>query len=327
MRISSKLFDYAIVFFALLILFVGVSINLNRFWQYELGYYDFGMFDRPIWLISQFQPPIIDHFIVGGKINLADHFNPIIYLFAPLYFISDRSELILIMPTIAIVLSGLFLYKIGKHVLKHSFLAFSIAFAFFMFLGTQNAIYSDFHEVTIASLTITLSCWAVMIKKSKKLLLLFLFLTLGLKEGLFIFGLSMGAFVYVYNHWKKFGMYVFSGSLLWGYAVVKFIIPAIAGRDYTYPITTSLNPFIIIPKLVTPIIKIKTVAVSLLNFLFLPIIALPTLPHIVLHYSSRFLTEGSTRWDLGLHYNAEIAPTLAVSSMLGILMIQKKFSS
>src|SRR3989338_7257533 len=80
----------------------GILINLNRFWQFDLGYYDFGMFDRPIWNLAHFKAPIIDHMVVGGKINLADHFNPGIYLLVPIYWFTDRSEALLIVPSIAI---------------------------------------------------------------------------------------------------------------------------------------------------------------------------------------------------------------------------------
>ena len=316
--------DIAAIIFCLLFIATGILINLNRFWQFELGYYDFGIFDRPIWLISQFKAPIIDHFLVGGKINLADHFNPGIYLLAPLYWFTSRSEIILIIPSIAVGISGFILYSIGKKLLKSHFAPLSVMVAYYLFLGTQNAIYSDFHAVTISALTIALTYWAA-VTKSKKLFLVFLVLTLSLKENLVLFGISVALFIWVYNNWKKYAIYTLIGSIVYGLVLIKIVMPFFAGQPYIYTTPHSLNAQQIITALFMQLIKVKTVFLTFLSFLFLPLFYLPLLPHIALNFISRFIPEGGTRWDLGLHYNAEIAPTLAIASLFTLKTIKEKY--
>src|SRR3989338_8513854 len=114
-----------IISYTLCILFTiaGVLVSLNRFWQYEVFYYDFGIFDQAIWSVSRFSPPKIEHFIVGGKWIFADHFSPSIFLLSPFYWLTTKSEILLVVQAIAVGLSGVVLYSIGTHVLKNRLLS------------------------------------------------------------------------------------------------------------------------------------------------------------------------------------------------------------
>lgn len=106
--------------FALTFLFVlaGSLVSLNRYWQYEVFYYDFGIFDRAIWLVAHFNPPIVDHLVASGKWIFADHFYPSVFLLSPLYWFTDRQEILLIVQSLIVGLSGLVIYFIGKEVFR-----------------------------------------------------------------------------------------------------------------------------------------------------------------------------------------------------------------
>lgn len=86
------LIDVAAILATAVFILAGMLVSLNRFWQYEVFYYNFGVFDEAIWHISRFQPPIIEHLLVSGRISLADHFDLSILLLAPLFWLTDRSE-------------------------------------------------------------------------------------------------------------------------------------------------------------------------------------------------------------------------------------------
>src|SRR3989338_7619457 len=153
--------DVAAYIFSLCFIAAGILVSLNRFWQYEVFYYDFGIFDSAIWSVSRFKPPIIDHLAVGGKWIFADHFNPSIFFLSPLYWFTDKQEIILIAQSVIVGASGFVLYKIGKEVIKNKFLSFSVLVSYFLFVGLQNAIISDFHEVTVSTLPLMLTFWAL----------------------------------------------------------------------------------------------------------------------------------------------------------------------
>ena len=134
-NVSLNWFDLLVICSCILFFIGGAAINVHNFWQFNLGYYDFGIFDRAIWSVAHLQPPVIDHFIVPGKLNFADHFNPSIYIFAPIYWFTDKSEYILIMPSLFVAISGFFLYLIGKKILKDKISAFVILVCYFLYQG------------------------------------------------------------------------------------------------------------------------------------------------------------------------------------------------
>src|SRR3990167_2552452 len=91
---------------------VGSLVSLHRFWRYEVSYVDFGQYDQAIWKVSRFQEPTVNHFI-HGKINvLGDHVTPSVFLISPLYWLTNKSEMILVVQAVVVALSGLFLYDI-----------------------------------------------------------------------------------------------------------------------------------------------------------------------------------------------------------------------
>jgi len=108
--------------------------------------------------------------------------------------------------------------------------------------------------------------------------------------------------------------------------VINHIIPSLSGVGYITPINLPRDPEKILSLLLTPSIKLKTMVQSFLSFSFLPILSPSLFPHIFLNFASRFLTSGATRWDLGLHYNAEIAPTFAIATLIGLKQFYKKLS-
>jgi len=302
----------------------GILVSLNRFWQYEAFYIDFGQYDQVLWRISRFQEPIMHHFIHGNINVLGDHVTPTIFLLSPLYWFTDRSEAILIAQAVIVGFSGLILYGIAKHVLKHTFLSLSILISYFLFTGLQNAVITEFHELTIMTLPLMATIWAF-VKNKKKLFFLFLILTLGCKEITFSLGIGIGiAMLFLRKDWKIIGVATILISIAWGLMAFKIILPYFSG-DYLYGPSLPGGLFEKIYAFVNPPIKLQTLFFSFFSFSFLPFFAPPFWIAILQDYAGRFLTEYSTtRWSLGMHYNAQSAVLLAVSSVYGLRFILQK---
>lgn len=323
---AKSLLPYTLALLLCILFFFGaLAINLNRFWQYEAGYYDFGIFDRAIWLASRFQPPIIDHFRVSGKLIFADHFSPSIFLFSPLYWLTSKSEILFIAQDILVAASGFVLFLIGVKVLKSAYFSLAVLISYCLFTGLQNAIFHDFHEVTVMTFFLMMTYYAI-VKKDKKLYWLFLILTLGFKESIFILGIGLAVFIYFYNQqWKKIAIATFLLSIIWGIIAIKIIIPYFAGTFYYAP-EAGHGGFDLVWRMVDSPLKIKTIFLIFLSFAFLPLLNLSLTLIVFSNLAQRFLLDSTTRWDLGLHYNAEIAPTLAVATIFGLYFLQKRFS-
>lgn len=309
--------------FCILFIIAGILVSLNRFWQYEVFYFDFGILDQSIWKISRFAPPVIDHYILGAKWIFADHFSPSLFLLSPFYWLSSRNETLLVVQAVVVGLSGLMLYKIGRYVLKNKLLALGILFCYLFFLGLQNAVITDFHELTIMTLPLMLVFWAIIHKKSL-LYFIFLLVTLGFKETTFLLGVGIGISIFfLRKEWLKIGLITIILSLVWGYIGIKVIIPSFSNGLYIYTPTFNSNIFDNVISFIDHPLKQKTLFYSFYSFGFLPIFT-PAFWFLLLQdYGMRFIGDSCcTRWDLGLHYNAQSAVLLGISSVFALRRLQ-----
>lgn len=321
-----KLLDVSVWLFCFLFILAGSIVSVNRFWQYDVFYYDFGIFDSAIWKVAHFQKPIIDHLVIGGKWIFADHFSPGIFLLSPLYWFTDKSEAILTAQAFVVGLSGIVLYDIGKIVLKNKFFALSIIFSYYLFIGLQNAVISDFHETTVMTLPLVLIFWAVA-KNKKYLALVFFILMLSFKESTFLIGIGVAiAIFFLQKKWQKFAVTIFAISLLWGVLSIQVIIPYFSGDGYHYNEHFLDKPSHFVTFLFDDPLKRNTLFYSFASFGFLPVFSPPFWPLILQDFFTRFFPEWTTRWTLGLHYSATLAVINGVASIYVISFLRKRMS-
>jgi len=306
----------------------AILVSLHRYWQFEVFYYDFGIFDAAIWNVSRLLPPIIDHFVVPGKVIFADHFSPSIFLLTPIYWITDRPEALLIAQALAVGLSGLVINHLATLVLKHRLAAGAITAAYLLFVGTQNALIADIHEVTFMTLPLALTFYAIVAKRQKLFWVMFI-ITLGFKESSALLGIGLAIYIYIYNKsWRKIALITALVSVLWGYAATQLIIPHFYGEKYFYTPTLEKNPLLLLWSLVDDPIKRRTLLMSFLSFGFLPLLYPPAWPLILQDLATRFMQKDFTlRWGLGLHYNAQMAVILAFSSVMTLAAIHKRYKT
>lgn len=319
---------YGAILLAFLFTTAGSLVSVIRYWQYDVFYYDFGFFDSAIWKVAHFQPPIIDHFALPGKIIFADHFNPSIFLLSPLFWLTKHSEMLLVVQAIAVGLSGLVLYSIGVKLLKNHVLSFAVLSCYFLFLGLQNALITDFHDVVISLLFFMLIFWAILHEK-KRVFFLALILFIGCKDSNAFVGVGVSmALFFLKRSWWKIALVTSGISLLWGLLALKVIIPFFSGGHYLYDTTISLNPFVLLPTFVNSPIKVHTLLFSFWSFGFLPIFSPAFWPVIFEDFLTRFYSpDWVPRWTLAFHYSALTAAIFALSSLYSLRFITKMFSS
>lgn len=303
----------------ILFIVIGVIVSLNRYWQYEVSYVDFGQYDQAIWKVSRFEEPLVYHF-VHGKINvLGDHATPSIFLITPFYWFTERSEVLLVIQALVVGLSGFFLYDMGKHILKKRLLSFSILLCFFLFVGLQNAVITEFHELTVMVLPLVITLWAI-VKNKITTYFISLIIMLGFKEITFALGIAIGiAIFFLKKDSKKIVIFTLIVSAIWGILAFKIIMPYFSNGQYLY--ATEFPPGILEKAyaLFDHPLKRHTLLYSFLSFSFLPFFAPAFWLAILQDYASRFIPlHFFTRWDLGMHYNAQSAVLLAVSSIFGL---------
>jgi uncharacterized membrane protein len=319
-----SLWDYLAFISVFIFILAGALVSINRFWQYETFYYDFGIFDQAIWSASRFKAPIIEHFVVGGKWIFADHFNPSLFILSPLYWLTDKQEIILIAQSVAAGLAGLVIYLIGKEVLKNKLYSFSISTCYLLFVGLQNAVITDIHEITFATLFLALTFYFFIKKKYKFFLLLFL-ITLGFKESNFILGIGIGLAVFLIDRTRwKLASLVIAISIIWGMVSINYIIPYFSGGFFQYETHLSNNPIQIAKTFIDSPVKINTMHLSFLSFGYLPVLGFQFWPAMLQDFLVRFYSPlWVTRWGLGFHYSALTAVIMGIASIYGFRLLDR----
>lgn len=302
--------------------FIAINVvTIIRFLQFETFYFDHSIFDRALWLASRFQPPLIDHYGSSLLNQLGDHFTPVMYLLAPLYWFTSSYTAILVMENIFVIGSTIVLLIIARRYIKSKLLLFTLCLSYTLFIGLQNAVIANFHTELPALLTLSLVLWA-MDRKKWHFFWIFLLFTFGLKETFTTIGVGIGVYLLLIKQFK-IGITTVVISLLYYWFVTRFTIPSFSHGPYMYASSVAIG-INLITRFFVPLIKSETLLVSFFTFGLLPFFNRAFLPVILLDYFVRFVVSDSpARSDLGLHYNTLVSVLLVYGSILGIKYLFK----
>lgn len=303
-------------------------ISIHRFWQFDVFYYDFGIFDTALWKVAHFQAPIIEHFRLGGKWIFADHFNPSIFFLSPLYWFTDKSEVMLVAQSVIVAISGSIIYFIGKKVTKNTIFSLGVMVSYLLFISVQNALITYFHEATISTLPLVLAIYFFITKKYKWYFLSFL-IFLGGKESNFAVGISLaiGILLLDFKHNRKLSIGTALISLIWGLVAIKLIIPFFSGGEYLYSVSLPTNPITFLGSYINNPQKVNTLLISGLSFGFLPLLSFQFLPAVFIDFATRFYPSFlSLSWGVTFHYGAMTGAVLAISSVFSHSFLRKFLS-
>ncbi len=293
----------------------GTFISVNRFYQFDSFYYDFGIFDQAIWRVSQLRAPVIDHYVVGGSWIFGDHFSPALMLLAPIYWVTHAQEAIFFVQAAFAALAGFILHKTSYALTKNSYVSISVQIAFYLFTGLQNAVITDIHELTFATLPLSIVLYSLVTLNKRMYIFSSLFLLL-FKESTFLVVCGIHFYTWLkVKEWRNMTITLSMLSIIYAYCIISYVIPAFSNY-YQYNFLAGHTVQSVVSALYDHPIKIKTVVDSFTSFSFTAIFTPSLWPTYLVHYWTRFLSSAGSRWEIGLHYNAEIAPIYAFSLML-----------
>lgn len=328
----------------LLVAFVYSSLSILRHQHFNSSAFDLGIFDQAIWQYSEFQAPYIT--VRSNRLTeniLGDHFHPILVLLAPLYWLTDSVEALLIMQALlfAVAIVPIFLFT-EKRLGQLAGYLFAISYA--IFWGVQKAVEFDFHEIALAVPLVALAIYFIDEKKWRAYFVCLVLLLLT-KENLSILVFFFGVYLLTLRQFKRALISMGAGAV-WFVAVTKVFIPYFidpettridrANNYYRYwsynnlgssPLNVLLNaiknPLLIIKTLFSPGAKLHTYWLLFHPFLFLAffsplfILAIPLL-------AERFLSENASLWTADFHYTAVLAPVLVMASVDGLSRITQR---
>jgi uncharacterized membrane protein len=327
----------------ILILLFGLLYSLwvvNRHNHFLTDAVDLGIYDQPIWNLSQFRPPFSS---IKNMWTWGDHVGWVILLLAPFYWLWSDTRVLLLLQVWIVVIAAWPIYQLAKSRLKNEFASLSIAFVFLSFVGLQTALDYDFHLATLSVMPIAFTLYFMHQQKWTPYWLWF-FIGMATKEDVPLIMLMVGLYVLVVLRKYKIGLtsVLIAGIYYW--VLTNKIIPYFKGGPFNYEqfdpslgigtttgellMTALTRQWKILQVLVTPSLKIKTTANLVGSYAFLPLLSPATFLLSAPIWAERFLNGLSQRWLIRFQYSASIDPILAVGTILGmenVLKIKNKF--
>ena len=301
---------------------------------YQTFGWDLGFFDQLLWQASRGNLNFVSSF---GNINiLGDHFQPIIYLLAPLYWIWDDVMVILIAQVLLVTIATVPLFLLAKIKIENGTAALAIAAAYLLFSGAQFTIINEFHQSAFIPLLLAWGLYWLETEKIGRGLAALLSLLLVREE----MGLLLAALGVTYwirkgptSTYVGVGPLLMTGGIIGFFLLINIVIPAVSSQGqyihYGYGslgnkpeevfISAIKNPGEAAISLISPSAKMIQVFQSIMAFGGLPVLNPVSLIPVFEQYIVRFLDNRNIhRWIDNNHYSAPLGPLLAFGTIMTI---------
>ena len=295
------------------------AVGLVRHWHFASSAYDLGLFDQIVWHLGRFEAPAST---IHGLSNMfGDHFSPVHVLFVPLSWLWPSAGSLIVTQAIFLAASivPVWIFLERRLPLRAATL---LALAYGLFWGIQRTAQFDVHEFAFAPLLIALMLLGIDHAKSGNPWPLFLTGAIGLcfvKEDLIplvvaaslLLALRGDAIV------RRHALRLAGVALLVFFAVVRIVIPALNDQR-AWAVGSAFgdvlaHPLSFFGRLVSPPMKLQTIAMWLVPFAGLPLLSSYSLLLIPLALE-RFLSSSVNHWGTSFHYTAPLAPILAMAA-------------
>lgn len=313
---------WAVLLLSVLAFAVYAAYSLSRHSQFLTGAHDLGIFDQAVRAYSRFEAPVVT--VKGIDYNiLGDHFHPILVLAAPAYWIWDDPRTLLLIQAALLAASIPVVDGFARRRLPPPW-ALAVAAGYALGWPIAAMIDFDFHEVAFAVPVLALAVDALD-RRSDRWLLVWAAVLLLIRE-------DMGAVVVMLGLLRLarpprrvgLGMIAMGGLVL--VLVTRLVIPAMSSRgEFVYWTFDALGPDLpsalrtlvtdplgVARELVTPDVKLRTLAYLLVPLSLLPLgspYLLVTAPLV----AQRFLNSREALWTTEFHYNAPIWVVLVLA--------------
>lgn len=334
MKVKQKDIYYLLIGLSIVsLIYSFISVNIhNHFMTFGL---DLGNFDEAIWKISK---GIFPYSGVGCNWLLEDHFQVILYFFAPLYWLWNDVRALLVAQSFIMIFAGLPLYLIAKKVTKNISFSISVVFTYIFFIGTQFSILNEFHQITAAPLFIAILFYSL-VNNNFNFYILSIIGLLITKEDLSLLVSAIGIGLLFTKKYKRRGFITAILGFTMFFFLIYIFMPFISikgvydhfdfgSAGYTpFDVirTIMTNPVFFLKSMIFPLIKLKTIFQSFSTFGFFPIFSpIVYLIPLIEDFVTRFVYSGPqfTKWGLVNHHAAPSSMLLSVATIYGALKLQ-----
>ncbi|ATX81779.1 putative membrane protein [Mariprofundus ferrinatatus] len=327
-----------------------IIIGLSRHWGFMTSINDLGTFDQVVWntLNGNLLHTTINPFATS-MVRLGIHFDPILFLFVPLYAITPSVEWFAIAQAAALALTAYPLFLLGTHIFQSEKSGFIWAVIYLVnpFLISAGA--WDFHPITLAVPFMALALLAT-VKNRPVTLTLSCLILLACKEhmGLAVIGFAvlwwwlhrswrvpttlfaLGAIhlvivlAVIMPHFSPLGAHAMLGDELGQMSRYSWL-----GSSLTEVLRTLLTQPAFVWGQISQMGGLSYWGLLLLPFILFPTLGLPFLLPGVADLIANTLAANPMPRGMWSYHSATLIPPLAVAAMYGVKRLarwQDRFS-
>jgi uncharacterized membrane protein len=321
---------------------------LVRYSTFQTSSYDLVIFDQAVRSYAHFMPGIS---IIKGVHNgfgphfsvLGDHFSPIIAVLAPLYWIYNGPQSLLVAQAVLFALATPPLWAFTRRAFgggpKATAAAYLVAVAYALSWPIASALAFDFHEVAFVPVLTAVALERLQAGRLRTALIAVACLLLVKEDmGLFVAGIGLYLAVShrVVSRQRLVAAALIVAGLLASFIAIYVLIPAFGGRSGYYWAYTDLgrnlpqatwhlitHPLSSLRLLVTPRIKLETMLWLVGAFCFLPLLSPISLAVIPLLLERMLGNLAPAWWVTSLQYNAYLVVILLCAAVDGAARLDR----
>lgn len=194
--------------------------------------YDLGNMDQAVWNTAHGR--LLELTTVSGiQSRLGLHVEPILILIAPLYWVYESVNVLLIVQSVIVALGGVFVYLLARRRLRNSFAALGLTAVYLMYPPLQAANVFHFHAVTLSSTFVLAALYAIEVEHFG-MHYLFSALAMSCKEDGPLIVVALGLYLIISKKKRKHGSATVVFGLVW-FSVASFVIlPAFNHGDLAH---------------------------------------------------------------------------------------------
>ncbi len=323
-------------------------ISFVNHYLFRTNAHDFGILNQSLYDYAHFR--VNNNTVLDPNFGniLSDHFEILMIIFSPLYYIFG-SYTLLIVQIIAIIIGGQGIYKFIE-LISNRKLAFAAMIQFFLFFGIYSALSFDYHNNVVGTMAVPWLFYFIHKEKWKQTIIIFTLFLLS-KENMALWGffIFIGLMIKYRKDRKKlmWSAILATVSIIYFIVIVKCVIPSLGkpGATYLHFRYSALGSNFgeALTTIVTkPVYTFKLLFVNQLGFaagdyvkselhiavllsggillFYRPYYLLMLLPI----YGQKMFCDVYTYWGLSFHYSVEFLPIITVGAFTIISEINKE---
>ena len=324
------------------------AFALIRYDTFQTSSYDLVIFDQAVRSYAHFMPGIS---IIKGVHNgfgphfsvLGDHWSPIIAVLAPLYWIYDAPQTLLVAQAVlfALAIPPLWLFTrraLGGGPGKATVAAYLVSVAYALSWPIAGALAFDFHEVAFVPVLTAVALERLQAGRLRPALIALAALLL-VKEDMGLLVAGIGLYLAVSRplvaRQRLVALTLVVAGLAATFIATYVLVPALGGRSGYYWAYTALGHnlsqaaghLIAHPSswrlLITPHVKLETVLWLFGAFCFLPLLSPISLAVVPLLLERMLANVFPAWWGTSLQYNAFLVVILLCAAVDGAVRLDR----